>query len=104
MMVTLEIETYDRRLGLDITQPSAEMPEGMSVKELESRGYKAVGIPDTVILAVSIPLNVTASLAANWLYDKLKGRSERIRIDRREITIEKGEIARILEEKMDIER
>ena len=104
MMVTLEVETYDRRLGLDLTQPSAEMPEGMSVQELESRAYKAVGVPETITLAVSVPLSVGASLAANWLYDKLRGRADRIRIDRREITLDKGEITKILEEKLDIER
>jgi len=58
-----------------------------------------------VTILVSVGTGVPSSLLASWLYDKLKnGRSNKITINRREIEITEGEITRIVEESIKIEK
>jgi len=46
---------------------------------------------------------VPVGLFTKWLYDKIKGTSTKITINRKEIDIKKGEIKKIIEENIQIE-
>jgi hypothetical protein len=74
-------------------------PHGVQVLLRPLRLERGAGSEGHIVdLVLSIPLGVTASLIAAWLYDRLNGRAERLRIDRTEVTIEEGEIRRVVHE------
>lgn len=66
----------------------------------------AVGFPDIIRVVLEIgeevAIGIGAGLISAWLYDKLKERKvEKLRIERIEVRIDKGEIERILIEKIE---
>ncbi len=47
---------------------------------------------------------MAAGVASNWLYDKLKTKKiEKLMIERTEVEIDKGEIKKVIEEKIKFE-
>ncbi len=108
----IEIDTYDGRLDFDLFEISENttlsvgdqkaLPGGFTMTSEGLIIRKAFGFPETVTLVITFTggfaSNIAINLLSSWLYDKLKGRAETLRIDRREIHIEKGEITRIIEE------
>jgi hypothetical protein len=61
---------------------------------------KAFDFPSLMTFVLTIPADIMTGVVAAWLYDTLKGRARVIRIDRTEITLDKGEIQKILTEKI----
>ena len=65
---------------------------------------KALGASETVKFIITFGSGVGASLVATWLYNKLKGRMNSLRINRRIVELDKGEIARVIEEEIDFHK
>lgn len=71
---------------------------------VESRYHKFYGASSKapLYILITFTVDVSVGLLAAWLYDKLKNyRSQDIRIDRKEIEINEGEIRRIIIEKIE---
>jgi len=109
MQLTIEIETSGPLLAFDLmirprslgTGTTATIPD-VGVVELKSmREQRAADLPTIITIAVSVGANVGASLVANWLYDKIKGRARTVRIDRVEVHLDKGEIQRVIAERIE---
>lgn len=108
MNIDVEIETHNKRLGFELfetnsLQSGQEMKIGKdaSIKYEGTFIRKAMGIPDIIQITLILASNTAASLAANWLYDKLKGKNIKVRIEREEIEVSPEGMLRVLREKME---
>jgi hypothetical protein len=109
MKMQLEIDTEDRKLGFDLVGTSNSLSPGTKVEIPGSAiltfdgliGRKAFGFPVTLEFILTFSSGVSAGIVANWLYEKIKGRALKLRIDRTEVQINKGEIERIIFEKIE---
>ncbi len=81
-----------------------QSPAGMEV-EYKGNFHEGEGARSTVFaIIVSIPIGFSTSLAASWVYDLLnQHHTKRILIDRQEIRVEKGEIERIFNERIEVD-
>jgi hypothetical protein len=80
-----------------------EIPEGGRLQYCGMIERRAVGAESIVKLILEIGTAVGASVAANYIYDKLKRRNSKITkitINRIEIEFEEGEIKKFLQEKI----
>ncbi len=109
MQFTIEVETSGPMLAFDLfgrpsnltTGTKVSLPGG-AVLELHSmREQRVLDLPTLLKLGLTAGSSVAGSLAANWLYDKLKGRARSLRIDRMEVQIEKGQIEKLLIERIE---
>ena len=64
----------------------------------------AEGLPEIINFVVTFGSGVAAGVVSNWIYDKLKHKTEKIVINRKEIDLDKEKIKRVLEETIRIER
>ena len=64
----------------------------------ECRRHGGCQLPETITILVSLGTSIATNVVSNWLYEKIKERAATLRIDRREIQIDNGEIKRIIEE------
>jgi hypothetical protein len=104
--IILEIETGDRGflVAQDLFGSAKEISlPGGAVLRLESLlERKAFDFPSLMTLALEVPAGIAVGVVSSWLYDKLKDRRvQAMRIDRTEITFDKGEIQKILIEKIE---
>jgi hypothetical protein len=79
-------------------------PDGLSIRgpiATSLSSEDAVAVPMFLILQVTLP--ITCSLVANYLYHCLeKHEARRIRIEREEIVFGRGNIERVIREKIDV--
>lgn len=111
MFMKIEIHTYDRRLAFDMFETSStndhtEIQISSDVK-LKYEGLyirKAIGFPEILYSILEFSSGVATGVVANWLYNKLKGKKiKKLMIEKTEVEINKGEIRRVIEEKLKIE-
>ena len=112
MDLSVEIETSDGNLAFDLLEGQSlsqkkVIADGITVAFRGEQFSKAADLGKTLELAVSIGgqfvNNAAAGLLAAWLYDKLKGKKVVLRIERRVVQLEKDEIRKVIEEKIEIE-
>lgn len=107
----LEIDIRDIRVAFDILGTPGRLTPGSQVNApggatLTFEGLverRALDIPSVLQFVVDCSVNVELGLLAAWLYDKVKGRASRVRINRVEVEIDEGEIKRVLLEQIDRE-
>jgi len=58
-----------------------------------------LNFPEIISITLEIGSALAVGIDANRLYDKLRGRATKVRIERTEVRLERGEIERILTEK-----
>src|SRR5438309_10794286 len=80
---------------------TAEVPGKATIALSSWFGAKAFGAQEVLNLVLECGKDVSIGIFASWLYDKLKGRPVKLRIDRTEILIEEGEIRRVLTERIE---
>lgn len=108
----LEIDIRDIRVAFDILGTPGRLTSGSQVTApggatLTFEGLverRALDIPGVLQFIVDCSVNVEIGLLAAWLYDKVKGRAARLRINRVEVEIDEGEIKRVLLEQVDHEQ
>jgi len=113
MQVKIEIETEDKTLVSDLFGSHAvlrgvstkKVTDGVSIRFNGIVLREAIAIPDlikiTLLITEKVALPVAVGLFSSWLYDRLKNRRvRRISIERTEVKLDKGEIERILLEKI----
>lgn len=104
--LVIEIETHDRALDWALMgNPSSlsvgdqvAVPGGGALVWQGGMIRKAVGIPQVFEFLLTFGAGVSSSMIGTYLYERLKGRATTLRIDRREVMIEEGEITRVIEE------
>lgn len=103
----VEIETHDRLLEFEMfnatTELSAEtsrvtFPDGSTVAYGGTYVRKAFGFPAIIHVVVFVASGVGLNLASSWLYDKLKGKPAKLRINRQEVEITPEKIRIVIEE------
>jgi len=107
--IQVEIETHDRQLDFDLFETrklsrgmEKTVQKGVSIRYRGTIEQLAVDFPSIIeITIIAFATQVAAQIVANWLYDKIKGRAVKLRIERTEVEIDKGQIERILMEKME---
>ena len=106
----LEVYTKDERLLFDILgKSSASTGKTIKIPGNAKLIYKgtsireAVGTPEVINFVLMFGSEVAAGIVANWVYDKLKNRAEKIVINRREVQMDREEIKRVIEEEIKIE-
>ena len=62
----------------------------------------AFGAESFIILAISFPLGVAASLLASWIYRKLNGKTSSLRIHQIQVEFEEGEIRKVVSEYIEL--
>lgn len=108
----LEIETRDIGVAFDILRTPGRLASGSSVSApggatLTFGGLierRALDVPSVLQFIVDCSTDIEIGLLAGWLYEKVKGRATRLRINRVEIQVEEGEIKRVLSEQIEYER
>jgi hypothetical protein len=103
----LEIETRDIGVAFDILSTPGRLTSGSSVSApggatLTFGGLierRALDVPGVLQFIVDCSTDIEIGLLAAWLYEKVKGRATRLRINRVEIQVEEGEIKRVLSSK-----
>lgn len=107
MNIDIEIETNDGSLVFDLLGKSRaesgdviSIGDGASIKYENSLIQFGEGIPETLIFVLNIAKDIGIALASAWIYDKLKNKKATLRIDRTIVEIDKGEINRIIHEKI----
>ena len=108
-MMDIEIQTQDRFLAFELLgkksvslHDSVDLPGNAKLSYNGSVIRKSFGVPEIVNFSVTFGSGVAAGLVANWLYDKLKDKTKKITINRREIQLDKDEIKKIIEESIKI--
>lgn len=112
MTVNIEIKTSGPKLAFELfgaggrvsTGDEISIPGGGRLKYLGQMEYRSFDMPTILKVALSVGGAVAVEIISNWIYDKLKGKTNSITIDRIEIELKKGEIERILKEKIDINK
>lgn len=108
----LEIYTHDKNLLFNLMgKSSVSRDEFVEIPNTNTKLiYKgttirlAAGLPEIINFTLTFSSGVAAGVVANWIYDKLKNRAEKIVINRREIQMDKEEIKRFIEEEIKIEK
>ena len=108
-MAELEIETNDWEFIMELMGTPNGIQSGSQIKVpggaiLHFRsiiGRKAFDSSKIFEFTLSFGIGVSAGIVANWLYEKLNGRIPKIRINRSEIHINKGEIEKIIVEEIE---
>ncbi len=91
-------------LGAKMIMPISKKPDGVKVSGLRGKVFNGP-IPDnaTFQFIVEISKDVAVGVFSAWLYDHIKQyNAKRIRIEREEIIFNKGEVERIVREKLEI--
>jgi len=57
----------------------------------------AVGEPSTIQLAITFVAGIASSYVGTWLYNKINGKAEKLRINYTEVEIDEGEITRVID-------
>ena len=107
----LEIHTHNKDILFDLLGKSPISRDDSIITPGNAKlTYKgttirlAEGLPKIINLVVTFGSGVAAGVVSNWIYDKLKHKTEKIVINRKEIHLDEGELKRVLEETIRIER
>ena len=85
---------------------SVPVPHGISVSIQPTETQRSFGTDyPTAAAIIEFGANVSASMVAAWLYEHLqKHKARKIRINRKEITVSEGEIKKIIEESISVDK
>lgn len=107
MNFDIRIETHDTLLVYDLLEKdTANKGDVISIGDGASLRYRGTliqlqeGIPEVIGFILTIAKDIGVGIVSAWLYDKLKNKKATLRIDRTVVEIDKGEITRIIREKI----
>ena len=79
-----------------------DIPEGISINWPPLTIRQEFGNIQPITIIISFSIAVSSKVLGNWIYDKIKNHgSNKITIDRKKIILDKGEITRIIQEKIE---
>jgi hypothetical protein len=86
MTLTLEVQT----LNPELVQ-STQLPSGVTLEHKETKTPRDGGL-SIVVFVLTLAKDVAAGMVAAWLYDWLKGRASKVRLNGKMVRIDKAEI------------
>ncbi len=103
MNILIEIETRDEGLASELKEAhkkyrKAGLPPNATLLEVVASKARE----GTHFFMLTFGIKVDTGLIANWLYEKLRDRATKLRMDRIEVQINKSEIERVILEKIGI--
>ncbi len=82
-----------------------DVPDGVEISIQPFEEKRGVDSEILIQIIVGLSTNIMINLVSDWLYDKLsKHPSTKLEYSRREIEMKKGEITKIIEENIKIDR
>jgi len=108
MEIEIEIDTDDHQLLNDLLEnPSSPVQPGyqellsngatITLKsDVKRRGFNIP--PESITLVLSVGTSIATNILSTWLYEKLKGRTLNLHINRKETRLEEGVIQETIEE------
>lgn len=86
-----------------------DLPDGITKRIIPSVERRDIFSEPTAVAIFTIAAGAVGGTVANvfgsWIYDKIKNKHQaKIKINRREVTIEKSEIIKVLSEEIEIEK
>jgi hypothetical protein len=104
--LSIEIETHDPQLDFELMGSPAALeegvryilPDGSSLVWQSGPLRKAFGVPQVLHFILTYGKDVSAGVIANYVFSKINGRSTALRIDRKEVQLDQGQITRVLTE------
>jgi hypothetical protein len=98
--ILIEIESKNERLPFEIL----EAPKKINAKTDLPGSAVIMKVHQTKegkeLYRLGFGANVPPELLANWLYKKIKGRTTKLLLDRKEVEINKSEIEMVISEKI----
>jgi hypothetical protein len=101
--IDVQIETGDRGLDMEMLETDS-LSVGTPISLLDGVTAtwsaplkKHAGEPYVFNLVITVVSGVSIHLVGSWLYEKLKGRSAKLRINRTEVEIEPDKIRVVIE-------
>ena len=82
----IAIETSDYTLPSEFKE-QAQIPGGATITSSSHTIRRMQIDPHLIEVVIEVSASVATGVVANWLYDKLKGRASRVRINRQEIVL-----------------
>jgi hypothetical protein len=104
MAIDIQIETTDRRLDFEMLgAESLSAGEPVAILDGVTAAWSAplkkyAGEPYVFDLVVTAVSSVALNVLSSWLYDKLKGKPAKLRINRTEVEIEPTKIRIVIEQ------
>jgi hypothetical protein len=99
---TLKDDMFASQGGEGVSIGRAGVTATWKVPLVKAFGGDLIAI--TLTLASDIPIHIAVQLIADWIMDKFRGRSEKIFINRKEVTFDHGDLTKILQETITYER
>src|SRR6266581_3384052 len=98
----VEIVTTDDMLASDLMGGSDDhvsIPGGATLTYKGTTIHETINYPETITFILEYVVGPLAtSIVSNYIYDKIKGRAKKLRIQKREVPIEREEIIHTIEE------
>ena len=104
MKINIEVDTYDKRLTTDILgKKSISSGDKRDIYKNTTMVYQltlkkfSIEEPDTVIFTLDVEGNIATntSIFATWLYDNLKNRAVKLKINQIDVEIDEEEIKKM---------
>ncbi len=87
MSCLIEIETQDQALGPELLEKVKDLPANIILKKVA----QAEAVKGYLTFFLSLGIKVDAGLVANWLFENIKDRATKLRMDRIEVQINQEE-------------
>lgn len=107
MKINIEVDTFDKQFNTKIFgKKSIISGDKVDVFRKTTLYYQltlkkfSIEEPDTVVLTLDIEgnLRTNGSVFATWLYDNLKNRALRLKINQKDVAINEKEIKKIIQD------
>lgn len=104
MKINIEVDTYDKRLTTDILgKKSISSGDKRDIYKNTTMVYQltlkkfSIEEPDTIIFTLDVEGNIATntSIFATWLYDNLKNRAVKLKINQIDVEIDEEEIKKM---------
>ena len=107
MKINIEVDIYDKRLTTDILgRKSMSSGDKIDIYRNTALEYHltlkkfSIEEPDTIIFTLDVGGNIATntSIFATWLYDNLKNKAVKLKINQIDVEIDEEEIKKIINE------
>ena len=107
MKINIEVDIYDKRLTTDILgRKSMSSGDKIDIYRNTALEYHltlkkfSIEEPDTIIFTLDVEGNIATntSIFATWLYDNLKNKDVKLKINQIDVEIDEEEIKKIINE------
>ncbi len=96
MSCLIEIESKDEGLGTELVRKVKDLPANIILKNVAH----VQAVTGNFTFFLSLGVKVDTALVANWLFENIKDRAIKLRMDKVEVHISRDEIETVIGEKI----